>query len=214
MSASIPPPSEQIPEKSSDARRYLAGILILGGLMAGLVYWKTRPPEPAPAPTPAVTTPATPVEPPPLYAPPPPPPIEEVEDAGAGSGSGSGSGSDAAVKAPSSSVGGVAPKGPCTGKCGDGEPSAALASAVNATARSAQGCYNRALRSGEASGRMTVSVQVGSTGAVCGASIVDDNVHSSEISSCILGRFRGRSFPPPKSGCVVVNVPINFTLKQ
>jgi hypothetical protein len=85
---------------------------------------------------------------------------------------------------------------------------------VNGAARSAQGCYNRALRTSEASGRMVVRVQVGSTGAICGASIVEDSVHSSDIASCVLGRFRGKSFPPPKSGCVVVNVPINFTIKQ
>jgi hypothetical protein len=61
---------------------------------------------------------------------------------------------------------------------------------------------------------MTVSVQVGSSGAVCGASIANDSVNSGEISSCVLGRFRGRTFPPPESGCVVVNIPIAFTIKQ
>jgi hypothetical protein len=61
---------------------------------------------------------------------------------------------------------------------------------------------------------MTVSVQVGSNGSVCSASIVSDSVNSNEISSCVLGRFRGRSFPSPQSGCVVVNIPINFTIKQ
>ena len=202
MPASIPPPSEQIPGKPSGTGLYVAGILVLALLMGGLLYWKTRP-EPAPPPAPlAATTPPKPEEPVPLHAPPPPPPIEEVEDAGADAKAASG---------PAGS--GSAPKGACA-KCGDGEPSSALASAVNGAARSAQGCYNRALRSGEASGRMTVSVQVGSTGAVCSASIVDDSVRSGEISSCVLGRFRGKSFPPPKSGCVVVNVPINFTIKQ
>jgi hypothetical protein len=61
---------------------------------------------------------------------------------------------------------------------------------------------------------MTVSVQVASTGAVCSAALIEDTVGSGEIASCVLGRFRGKSFPPPKSGCVVVNVPINFTIKQ
>ena len=61
---------------------------------------------------------------------------------------------------------------------------------------------------------MTVSVQVGSNGTACGTSIVNDSVHSSEVSSCVLGRFRGQSFPPPTSGCVTLNVPINFTVKQ
>jgi outer membrane biosynthesis protein TonB len=188
---------------------YLIGLLVLGGLMAGLIYCETRS-EPAPVPVTTQTQPAEP-PPPPLYAPPPPPPPTEepeeeeegVADAGAGAG-----------KTPAAAGTGGAPKGPCGGKCGDGELSTSLTSAVNATARSAQGCYNRALRTGEASGRMMVSVQVGSTGTVCSASILQDSVHSGEIASCVLGRFRGKSFPPPKSGCVVVNVPINFTIKQ
>lgn len=203
MSDSSPPPSAQIPGKSSGTGFYLVGIVVFGALTAGLLYWKLRP-QPAPAPAPTATqapVEARPVQ-PVLNAPPPPPPLEEVEDAGA---------------APGNSAAGAAPpppKGPCTGKCGDGEPSAALSSAVNATAQSARGCYNRALRTSEVSGRLMVSLHVGSTGAVCSASIVEDSVHSGEIASCILSRFRGKSFPPPKSGCVVVNVPINFTIKQ
>jgi hypothetical protein len=61
---------------------------------------------------------------------------------------------------------------------------------------------------------MSVSVQVGSNGAVCGASITKDTVGSGEISSCVLGKFRGRSFPAPQSGCVVVNIPIKFEIQQ
>lgn len=183
---------------------YLAGVLVFGALIAGLVYWKLLRPAPAPPAAPAATAPAVtaPAEPPPLHALPPPPPIEEEPDAGADAG-----------KAPTSGGATAAGKGPCS-KCGEGEPSAAMASAINAAAGSARGCYNRALRTSEASGKMTVSVQVGSTGAVCNAAITSDTVGSGEIASCVLGRFRGKTFPPPKSGCVVVNVPINFTIKQ
>jgi hypothetical protein len=61
---------------------------------------------------------------------------------------------------------------------------------------------------------MTVSVQVGPSGSVCNASLAADSVHSSEIASCVLNRFRGQSFPPPSGGCVTVNIPISFTIKQ
>jgi len=204
VSESQPPPSGQIPGKPRNSGLYIAGIAVLCALMGGLLYWRFRP-EPAPsAPTPTAATTAqpAPAEPPPVFAPPPPPPPEEVADAGATAAKPSGSGV------------GAAGKGPCGGRCGDGEPSSALTSAVNGAAQSARGCYNRALRTAEVSGRMVVSIQVGSTGAVCSASIAEDSVQSSEISSCVLGRFRGKSFPPPTSGCVVVNVPINFTIKQ
>ncbi|AUX48329.1 hypothetical protein SOCE26_098630 [Sorangium cellulosum] len=180
-------------------------MVVFAALIAGLLYWRLRP-EPAPvAATPTAATPAEvkPADPPPLFAPPPPPPVDEVEDAGVDAGK-------VATGQNPSTTG----KGPCTGKCGDGVGSPALDSAVLGLARSAQGCYNRALRTSEVSGKLTVSVHVGSSGAVCNASIVNDSVGSNEIASCVLGRFRGKSLPPPQSGCVVVNVPINFTIKQ
>ncbi|WP_437733064.1 AgmX/PglI C-terminal domain-containing protein [Sorangium sp. So ce1335] len=201
----MPPSSQQIPGKSGNSGLYIAGMVVLAALMAGLLYWKMRP-EPAaptPAPTAAVPVASKPADPPPLFAPPPPPPVDEVEDAGADAGKVASGQSPAATG-----------KSPCSGKCGDGASSPALDSAVLGLARSAQGCYNRALRTSEVSGKLTVSVQVASTGAVCSASILNDTVGSGEIASCVLGRFRGKSLPPPQSGCVVVNVPINFTIKQ
>jgi hypothetical protein len=39
-------------------------------------------------------------------------------------------------------------------------------------------------------------------------------VHSNEVGSCVLSRFRGQNFPAPSGGCVTVNIPISFTIKQ
>ncbi|MEJ7732810.1 MAG: AgmX/PglI C-terminal domain-containing protein [Polyangiaceae bacterium] len=179
---------------------YIIGVVVLVLLIAGLVWWRAGSDDKPPPPITVQAPPPNTV--PDLVAPPPPPKIEEP-DAGA---------DDAGGKVASTGTGGG--KGPCSGKCGDGKSSSALESALRSTASSAQGCYNRALRTSEVSGGMTVSVQVGSSGAVCGASIGNDSVNSGEISSCVLGRFRGRTFPPPESGCVVVNIPIAFTIKQ
>lgn len=203
MSASMPPSSQQIPGKSGNSGIYIAGMVVLAALMAGLLYWKMSPEPDVPTPAPSVPVASKPADPPPLFAPPPPPPVDEVEDAGADAG-----------KVASGQGPATTGKSPCSGKCGDGASSPALDSAVLGLARSAQGCYNRALRTSEVSGKLTVSVQVASTGAVCSASILNDTVGSGEIASCVLGRFRGKSLPPPQSGCVVVNVPINFTIKQ
>src|SRR5262249_47690244 len=153
----------------------------------GLFFWKK---SSTPAATPQATTatataPPKREEPAPLYAPPPPPKIEEVPDAGADAG-----------KTAAKSTAGPAGPGPCGPSC-SGEPTGAPSSALRARAQSAQGCYNRALRTSEVSGSMTVSVQVGPSGQVCSASLANDTVHSSEIASCVLGRFRGQSFPPP-----------------
>jgi TonB family protein len=199
---SQPPPSQTIPEKSGGGL-YLLGALVLVGGAVGLYMWK----KPAPTATPQATTvAATATQKPevaaPLYAPPPPPKMDE-EDAG----------TDAGVVAAKAPVGtGTPAPGPCAGTC-TGTATGGLSSALRGRAGSAQGCYNRALRTSEVSGALTVSVQVGPSGQVCAASIVNDSVHSNEISNCVLSRFRGQSFPPPSGGCVTVNIPISFSIK-
>lgn len=204
MAETQPPPSSSIiPGKSGGSGPYLIGVVALGALIAGLVFWKksSAPTTPVATAAPTVSVPPK-VEPQIVHAPPPPPPIEEVADAGAEPDKGK------AAAAP-----GTTGRSLCA-KCGDGKESAALVSALRGTAQSAQGCYNRALRTSEVSGNMTVSVQVASNGSVCGASIANDTVGSGEIANCVLSRFRGKSFPPPEKGCVVVNIPISFTIRK
>jgi TonB family protein len=176
----------------------LFALLLLGGAVG--LWMLTRKPPPPPPTEPSVAE-VKPPEPQLNTAPPPPPPPEEVEeDAGTDAG-------------PTKKVASGGPGGSCS-KCGEGKPSAALNSAIRNAAGAAQGCYRRALRQSAASGSMTVSVQVGSGGNVCGASIVNDSVGSPEISNCVINRFRGGNFPKPESGCVVVNVPINFKIQE
>jgi outer membrane biosynthesis protein TonB len=190
-----------IPGKSSNTGLYIAGIVVLGAATAGLLVWRFRSSQPqiVVVPPPATTTAPRPVS---QNAPPPPPRIEaEPEPTSTASATG----------AKASGAGGPSPCAKCPSDGAEG--SAALSSAISTAAAGARGCYNRALRQGEVSGKMNVSVQVGSTGQVCGAAITSDTVGSPQVSSCVLGRFQGRSFPPPTRGCVVVNVPINFTIK-
>ncbi|MEO7113280.1 MAG: AgmX/PglI C-terminal domain-containing protein, partial [Polyangiaceae bacterium] len=140
-------------------------------------------------------------------APPAPPSLDELPDAGDDAGTSTDGGTKIASTGSGSSA------GMCS-KCTEGTSSAALNSKVHAIAGSAQGCYNRALRTSAASGKIVVSVQVGANGSVCNASISNDTIGSSEISSCVLGRFHGVSLPPPEKGCVTLNVPINFKIAQ
>jgi TonB family protein len=179
-------------------------MLVLAGAIGGIVYF-TRKDSPPPEPTAKIE----PKPPEPVHnAPPPPPPpkLEDLPDAGDDAG-------DAGktdVK-PSAGTGGGG--GTCS-KCTEGISSSALNSKMQALAGSAQGCYNRALRTSAASGKITVSVQVGSTGSVCSASISNDTVGSGEISSCVLNRFKTASLPPPEKGCVTIQVPINFKIAE
>ena len=194
----------EIPGKSSGVGFYIAGIVILGAGIVGLLVWRARasnqPVQIVTVPATATTTAAPP---PPMFAPPPPPKIETDPEPTA---TATASGGDA-------KPGGAGGPNPCA-KCGEGEGNSALSSAISSAAAGARGCYTRALRQGEVSGKMNVSVQVGSTGAVCGAAITSDTVGSPQVSSCVLSRFQGRSFPAPTKGCVVVNVPIHFTIQQ
>lgn len=195
----------EIPGKSSPVGLYIAGIVILGAATIGLLVWRSRASQPqiVTVPPPATTTAAPPV---PQFAPPPPPKIEAEPEPSASATAAAGTGAKATT------AGGLGPCGKCGGEGAEGN--SALSSAISSAAAGARGCYNRALQKGEVSGKMTVSVQVGSGGQVCSAAITGDTVGSPQVSSCVLSRFQGRSFPPPTKGCVVVNVPINFTIKQ
>jgi hypothetical protein len=59
-----------------------------------------------------------------------------------------------------------------------------------------------------------VSLSVGADGGVCSAAVTQDSLNSPGVSACVVSKFRARSYPKPKEGCVVVNVPINFKMKK
>ena len=204
---SKPPPSSAIPGKSSNSGPYLAGIVILLLAAIGLFVWKTNQSTPT-ATIQSATVVATSAEPPPppplLYALPPPPKLDDEPDAGADAGQ------QPLVK-------GTGTLGPAGGPCGStcsGVETPDLKAKLRGAAQSAQGCYNRALRTSEASGKLVVSVKLSATGSVCGASITSDEVHSPEISNCVLNKFRTTQFPAPSGGCATANIPISFSIKQ
>ena len=204
---SLPPPS-QVPGTSS-AGMWIAGMVAMGGLILGLVMWNRSQNAPPPAPSSvapvATATASTMAAKLPEYAPPAPPP-PEVPSATASAGASAGPNRTAG-----SAPGGGA--GPCEG-CGSGISSNELNSAVRSAAGSAQGCYNRGLQGSESEGGITVSVSVGANGSVCSANAVSDTLGNPGITSCVLSKFRGASFPRPKQGCVVVQVPISFKVKR
>jgi hypothetical protein len=191
---------------------YLVGAGVFAIAIGGLLYSRCGNDEPTkdePAPVAQATQSAAQPKPSlPEYAPPPPP--EEEEDAGAGGGDGD-DGKTAAAPKP----GGKAPAGGgACANCGKGVASRALTSAVSKQMGLARGCYNRALRGGGGEGKIVVSVRVGSTGQLCGASISQNTTGNPGLASCVLSKFQGRTYPKPQKGCVVINAPINFSMKQ
>lgn len=199
MSDANTPESPQIPTTGGGAP-YILGAAVLLAAIGGVVFWKLKggeePPPPAPAPA-ASAKEQAPAPPPAIIdSIPPPPPVEEVEVADA-----------AAPKATAPATKGA---DLCAGPC-NGSASPGLTSALSARAASSRACYERALRTNETlQGKMVVKVRVDSNGRVCSAGVAEDGVGSQEVSSCVLGNFRGVKLPPPTGGCLDVNVPMSF----
>jgi TonB family protein len=90
-----------------------------------------------------------------------------------------------------------------------------LQAAISGRAGAARPCYERALRVNSAlQGKLMVNVRIDPQGNVCGSSIAQDQIHSAEVTNCVLGMFRSAKFPPPTGGCAEVNVPLSFVPKE
>lgn len=193
------------PENKSGSGIYIVGVVLLAAGIGGIVYFTRETPKKETAPT--QEAPRQVQQPPPAPPPPPPPKPTATESAAP-------SAEPSASASPSGKAVAGGGSGACS-KCGEGVSNSALNSAIQGAAGSARGCYNRALqKNAGAAGKMNVAVQVGATGAVCGASITSDSVGSGEVSNCVLSRFQGKSFPKPDKGCVTINVPLSFSVKE
>ncbi len=201
------PPSEmprssipsKVPPRSSSGAPYIVASLALAIVIASMLWYKlSRPPEPPRLPvvqSVSATAAIAPLD----YDLPPPPVIDASSDAD----------TDAGRKVASS--GGSLCGGPCAGT-----NTPALEAALRAAGSSSRGCYERALRTNSMlQGRLKLTVRVGANGTVCSASVAEDSLHSSEVSSCVLGLFGGRPFPPPSGGsCVDATIPVSFTPQE
>ena len=190
-----PPPSTQEPAGTGSSS-YAIGAALLAVLIAGLLYWKCSSSDetpPTPPPAPQAKESAAPL---PEFAPPPPPEESAEPDAGA------------------KPTGKVASGGGSCGDCGKGVSNGKLEGAVASTAGLARGCYQRALRTGGAEGKLNVRLSIGSDGSVCNAAATNDSLGNAMVTQCVVGKFRSRTFPKPDQGCVVVNVPFNFEMTK
>ena len=174
---------------------WICVIVSMLALMGGLLYWKLGREKPLPPPAPSVVA-APSAEGPVFEAPPPPPPSDEPD-------------SSKVAAAPAKKAG----SGGCSGPC-SGQVTPPLDGSLRAVARSAQACYERALRQNATlQGRLVVGVKVSPSGASCGANIVQNTLGDSSVTSCVLQKFRSATFLPPVGGCVDVQVPISFVAK-
>lgn len=189
-------------DNKSGAGLYLIGALVLAGGIGGIIYITRSDKPTTPTAAPVVTQ-----EQPINMAPPPPPPPAPTASATASA--------SAEPEASSTHVASTNGGGGACSKCNEGISNGSLNSALQGAAGSARGCYNRVVqKNAGVAGKMNVAVQVGSTGAVCSAAITSDTVGSGEVSNCVLARFQGKTFPKPDKGCVTVNIPLSFSVKE
>src|SRR5262249_27644482 len=131
--------------------------------------------------------------------PPPPPPIVDEQAGRADGGTRVASNNNAACGA---------------AKC-SGTSNSAISTALSARGGAARPCYERALRVNSAlQGKLTVNVRIDPQGNVCNASVIEDAIHSIEVSNCVMGMFRSAKFPPPTGGCVDAKVPLSFVPRE
>jgi hypothetical protein len=188
--------------KSSNGGLIATGFVLLV-LAAGLVFWKLQSGELTEMETVEAVSPIATVAPkakPALNnAPPPPPTAEEVAD-------------PEELNVPSERV--RAPsqaKDNCDGDC-DGNVTPTLQSALAQRARSARGCYEKALRRNSTlQGKMTVTVRVSQSGRTCSAEVTASTLGDPSVEACVVSKFRTGGLPPAQGDCVNAAVPINFT---
>lgn len=182
----------------------IAGGIIMLLLAGGLVVWKLQSGEKEPE---VITeqAPLKPTEPAPQVAadaaPPPPPPEEEIEE------------EEKKEETTTKTAKPIGPAG-CSGDCA-GKMTPALQSALASRGAMARSCYNTALRNNpNLEGKMTMSVRLSPSGAVCSAYVSSNSLGDQSVAGCVSAKFRAGNFPPPDGGCINANVPLNFTAKQ
>jgi hypothetical protein len=89
-----------------------------------------------------------------------------------------------------------------------------LAGALRDAARKAASCYNRALRTIKAQGSVMVKLQVTASGVVCRTEIESSSPEVATLTPCLRTLFEGKQLPSPAGGCVNVNIPLVFSIKD
>jgi hypothetical protein len=177
--------------------KYIVIALLLLAMIGGAIAWKMsqKPPEPVTInlPPPDAAPPKKPVD---DDIPLPPP----VEDAG----------SDAGKKVTVVYTGNQCDAKKCTGTT-----TSELEQTLAFRAKQAHRCYDNALTQDPTlKGKVSISVRVGTNGAVCSAAVASNDMGTPSVANCVAGYFRSGSFPAPKGGCADINVPINFVPRQ
>lgn len=197
MASKAPLPSTPAGVPPSGNGKFIAIALVIVGLIAAAIAWKTCQPPPPPPPLvldagPPVNTGRKPEDDIPL-----PPPIEDA-------------GPDAGKK-----IIIVQASSQCDSKKCTGSSSPELEQMLAFRVKQAHRCYDQALAQDPTiKGKISVQVRIGGQGGVCSAAVASNDMGSANVANCVVNYFRGANFPPPKGGCADINIPINFVPRQ
>jgi hypothetical protein len=196
MASKAPPPSTAAGVPPSGNGKYVAIALLLLAIIGGAIAWKLsqKPPEPI---TIAI----------PDAGPPPKKNIDDdiplppvIEDAG----------KDAGKK-----VTVTYSASQCDAKACTGSSTSELEQTLSFRAKQAHRCYDNALTQDPTlKGKISIALRIGANGTVCSAGVASNDMGTPSVANCVVGYFRGGSFPSPKGGCADINVPINFVPRQ
>jgi hypothetical protein len=189
------PPSRPagVPDSGNAKYAIVAVLLLLGA--GGLFLWRNHagqdaaPLPPVAAPPPATASTNAKLDDIPL-----PPPPEEKPEAG-----------------PAPKIVYAQSGGGCEAKCvGTAPPE--LEQALQVRGSQARRCYNQALaQDSSLKGHVTIAVKVGSSGNLCAANVVANDMGSGSVAACAANIFRASSgYPAPHGGCVEANIPLSF----
>lgn len=104
----------------------------------------------------------------------------------------------------------------CDAKRCTGTTTSDIETALAFRAKQSHRCYDNALgQDPTLRGKVSIAVRIGANGTACSAGVASNELSSAPgVASCVVNYFRGQAFPPPKGGCVDVNIPINFVPRQ
>jgi hypothetical protein len=190
MSTSVVPPP------AGGNGKYIAVVVVLGALVAILLFKTCGGEKPVPVP-PVASVAIVPSAGPVLRIDDIPLPVD-VPDAAVEQ-----------VKHPTSTNNGMAG---CDAKSCRGGTTPDLESALAFRAKQAHRCYDTALaQDNSLQGKVSISVRIAPNGNVCSAGVASNDMASAGVGQCVANMFRQSGhFPIPKGGCVDANVPISF----
>ncbi|MCA9619254.1 MAG: hypothetical protein KC731_09530 [Myxococcales bacterium] len=101
--------------------------------------------------------------------------------------------------------------------CGQGIPTKELIDAAIELSQTTKGCYRLPPPdSGEPppQGTLHVRLEVAHDGQIATARVFEDSLGAPDIARCLVEKFLAARLPPTAEGCVIINVPFTFKVKD